>query len=174
MRDGKRALGEARLRIDGEVSRGAHALRGQLARRRRALDDAHKRLAGLHPRARLHRDRAALVELQRRLHAHPPRLFDRARAELDRYDKRLEVRLREALEKRRRAFGVAVGKLEALSPLAVLERGYSLTRTPDGTVVTDAGKVAPGDHVRVRLSRGELDCVVQSSDRAMNKEGTDE
>ena len=80
-----------------------------------------------------------LVELTRRLHAHPPRLFDRARAELDRHDKRLEVRLREALESRRRAFGIAVGKLEAMSPLAVLERGYSLTRTPDGGVVTDAG-----------------------------------
>ncbi|HEX6839080.1 MAG TPA: exodeoxyribonuclease VII large subunit [Polyangia bacterium] len=174
VRDGKRVLAEARLRVDGEVGRGAHALRGQLARRRRALDDAHKRLAALHPRARLHRDRAALVELMRRLHAHPPRLFDRARAALDGCDKRLEIRLRDALEKRRRAFGIAVGKLEAMSPLAVLERGYSLTRTPDGTVVTDAKQVQPGEHVQVRLSHGELDCVVQSADRAMNRDGTDD
>jgi exodeoxyribonuclease VII large subunit len=127
-------------------------------------------MAALHPRARLHRDRAALVELQSRLHAHPPRLFDRARAALDACDKRLEVRLREAMEKRRRAFGVAVGKLEAMSPLAVLERGYSLTRTPDGAVVTDAAQVEAGDHVRVRLLRGELDCVVQSGDRPMKED----
>ena len=173
-RAGSRTVAEARLRIDSEVGRGAQALRGQLARRRRALDDVHKRLAALHPRARLHRDRAALVELMRRLHAHPPRLFDRARAVLDGCDKRLETRMRDALEKRRRAFGIAVGKLEAMSPLAVLERGYSLTRTPDGTVVTDAKQVQPGEHVQVRLSHGELDCVVQSADRPMNRDGTDE
>ena len=122
------------------------------------------------PRARLHRDRAALVALERRLQAHPERLFDRARAELDRQDMRLALKLREALDQRRRAFGVAVGKLEAMSPLAVLERGYSLTRTPDGGVVTDAGQVAPGAELRVRLLHGELGCVVQSVDR----EGADD
>jgi exodeoxyribonuclease VII large subunit len=170
MRAGTRVVAEARLRIDGEVNRATQAMRAQLSRRRRLLDGDLKRMAALHPRARVHRDRAALVELQSRLHAHPPRLFDRARAALDGCDKRLEVRLREAMEKRRRAFGVAVGKLEAMSPLAVLERGYSLTRTPDGAVVTDAAQVDAGDHVRVRLLRGELDCVVQSADRPMKED----
>ena len=170
MRAGTRVVAEARLRIDGEVNRATQAMRAQLSRRRRLLDGDLKRMAALHPRARLHRDRAALVELQGRLHAHPPRLFDRARAALDACDKRLDVRLREAMEKRRRAFGVAVGKLEAMSPLAVLERGYSLTRTPEGAVVTDAAQVDAGDHVRVRLLRGELDCVVQSADRPMKED----
>ncbi len=170
MRAGTRVVAEARLRTDGELQRAAQSLRGQLARRRRALDTEHKRLAALHPRARLHRDRAALVELQRRLLAHPERRLERARAELVRYDQRLATRLREALGKRRREFGVAVGKLEAMSPLGVLERGYSLTRTADGAVVTDAAQVAPGDRVQVRLSRGELDCVVQSAGR----QGADE
>ena len=131
-------------------------------------------MAALHPRARLHRDRAALVELQRRLQAHPARLFDRARAELDRCDKRLEVRARQLLEQRRRAFGIAVGKLEAMSPLGVLQRGYSLARKTDGTVVTDAAQVAPGEHVNVRLARGELDVVVQSSGRTNSDDGADE
>jgi exodeoxyribonuclease VII large subunit len=127
-------------------------------------------MAALHPRARLGRDRASLVALQRRLYTHPPMRLERARAELDRIDKRLDARLRDALEKRRREFGVAVGKLEAMSPLKVLQRGYSLTRKPDGTVVTDAAQVEAGEPVKVRLSRGELDCVVQSADR----EGADE
>jgi hypothetical protein len=34
--------------------------------------------------------------------------------------------------------------------------------------------VQPGAHVQVRLSHGELDCVVQSADRPMNRDGTDE
>ena len=61
-----------------------------------------------------------------------------------------------------------------MSPLAVLERGYSLTRTPDGAVVTDAAQVDAGDRVRVRLLRGELDCVVQSADRPTDRQGADE
>jgi len=56
----------------------------------------------------------------------------------------------------------------------VLQRGYSLTRKPDGTVVTDAAQVAPGEHVNVRLARGELDVVVQSGDRPMGEDGADE
>jgi exodeoxyribonuclease VII large subunit len=173
-RAGARVVGEARLRVDSELARATQALRAQLARRRRTLDADQKRMAALHPRARLARDRASLVELQRRLLTHPPMRLERARAELDRFDKRLDARLRDALEKRRREFGVAVGKLEAMSPLRVLERGYSLTRKLDGTVVTDAAQIDGGDRVKVRLSRGELDCVVQSADRAMNEEGADE
>ena len=130
-------------------------------------------MAALHPRARLQRDRAVLLELQRRILSHPPLRLERARGELDRCDKRLETRLHDALGKRRREFGIAVGKLEAMSPLRVLERGYSLTRAPDGSVVTDAAQVSPGEHVQVRLSRGELDCVVQSAER-VNEEGADE
>ncbi|HXU74638.1 MAG TPA: exodeoxyribonuclease VII large subunit [Polyangia bacterium] len=174
LRDGRRIIGDARLRIDAEVERAAHATRAGLARRRRALDADARRLAALHPRARLHRDRAALAELTRRLQSHPQRLFDRARAALDGHDKRLALVMRKALDERRRGFGIAVGKLEAMSPLAVLERGYSLTRTPDGAVITDAAQVAPGDQVRVRLLHGELGCVVQSSDRGSKTEGADE
>jgi exodeoxyribonuclease VII large subunit len=114
-------------------------------------------------RARLHRDRAALGELSRKLLAHPPLKLERARTELDRLDKRLAACMQSALDKRRRDLSVAAGKLDAMSPLAVLSRGYSLTRTSDGHVVTDATQVAPGDEVHVRLMRGELDCVVQSS-----------
>ena len=146
MRAGGRVVAEARLRVDGELDRATQALRTQLAKRRRALDSEQKRLAGLHPRAQLHRDRAALAALQRRLWSHPPLRLERARAELDRFDKRLDARLRQALEKRRRDFTVAVGQLEAMSPLRVLRRGYSLTRKPDGTVVTEAAQVAAGEH----------------------------
>jgi exodeoxyribonuclease VII large subunit len=46
--------------------------------------------------------------------------------------------------------------LNSLSPLAVLGRGYSLTRTvPDGKVVTDATDLTPGDLVRLTFAKGE-------------------
>ena len=56
-----------------------------------------------------------------------------------------------------------VGRLESLSPLAVLGRGYSLTRTPEGAVVRRAGDVRPGSRVDVLLSEGVLDCRVEST-----------
>ena len=139
MRAGTRILAEARLRIDSEVDRATQAMRAQLGRRRRRSTAMLKRLAALHPRARLHRDRGRARRAGSGGCTRIRRASSIARARRStRCDKRLEARLREALEKRRRAFGVAVGKLEAMSPLAVLERGYSLTRTPDGPVVTDA------------------------------------
>jgi exodeoxyribonuclease VII large subunit len=57
----------------------------------------------------------------------------------------------------------AGARLEALSPLAVLGRGYSLTWHGDGKLLRDAGSVTPGDPVRVTLERGELDSRVERS-----------
>ena len=52
-------------------------------------------------------------------------------------------------------------RLEALSPLAVLGRGYAVCWNADRTaIIRDAARVAEGDRVRVTLARGELDCHV--------------
>lgn len=52
-------------------------------------------------------------------------------------------------------------QMEALSPLAVLKRGYAIvTRMTDKSVVTDARMVAQGDEVSVRLSKGSITALV--------------
>jgi exodeoxyribonuclease VII large subunit len=56
----------------------------------------------------------------------------------------------------RERLGSLAGRLEALSPLGVLARGYSLTRTEDGAVVRDSAQVRPGERVFVQLGRGRL------------------
>jgi exodeoxyribonuclease VII large subunit len=49
-----------------------------------------------------------------------------------------------------------LGRLEALSPLATLGRGYALVeRLPDGRLVRGGNELAPGDQLRVRFARGE-------------------
>jgi exodeoxyribonuclease VII large subunit len=48
------------------------------------------------------------------------------------------------------------GRLEALSPLTVLARGYAIVTDPDGHVVTDRCAVSAGDRLIVRLHVGEL------------------
>ena len=58
-------------------------------------------------------------------------------------------------------------RLDGLSPLAVLARGYAVcwddTRT---IVIRSARALAPGDHVIVTLGEGELRCEVQDTDPA--------
>jgi exodeoxyribonuclease VII large subunit len=62
-------------------------------------------------------------------------------------------------------FRAVAGRLETLSPLAVLGRGYAVCWTADRTrIVRNATDVTAGDSVRVTLARGDLDCVVRSAD----------
>lgn len=143
LRAGRRCLADARQALDGEMDGAQAVLHRLVARLRRVLQEQQASLAGQHPRARLHRDRALLQALR----------------------VRLEARLRLELNQRRRAFGAAAGKLEALSPLSCLERGYSLTRRLGGEVVTDAAQVHKDELVVVTLARGELSCRVQSAKR---------
>ncbi|PIR01762.1 MAG: exodeoxyribonuclease VII large subunit [Nitrospinae bacterium CG11_big_fil_rev_8_21_14_0_20_45_15] len=75
---------------------------------------------------------------------------------------RLATQASRHLQVQRKRFEGAVKQLNALSPLAVLDRGYSIC-LHDGKAVLTSAKVAPGDSVTVRLSKGQLDCVVKET-----------
>ena len=81
----------------------------------------------------------------------------------------LEVRLAAAARRRvaalRGRLGDAAARLDALSPLAVLGRGYAIAAGPSGRAVHDAGDLHPGDVVRVRVHRGAFSAVVQPANR---------
>jgi exodeoxyribonuclease VII large subunit len=79
------------------------------------------------------------------------------------------VRLANGVVRRREraaaALGAVAGRLETLSPLAVLGRGYAVCWNADRTaVLRDAAQTSPGDRVRVTLARGELDCEVRANE----------
>jgi exodeoxyribonuclease VII large subunit len=62
----------------------------------------------------------------------------------------------------RHRFDAAVGRLDSLSPLAVLGRGYSLTRlVPAGTIVRRAEQTRPGDAIEILLHQGALEARVE-------------
>jgi exodeoxyribonuclease VII large subunit len=68
-------------------------------------------------------------------------------------------RRRHALDAR---LGAAVARLDSLSPLAVLARGYAVCWNGDRTqVIRDASRVALGERVTVTIERGELGCEVK-------------
>jgi exodeoxyribonuclease VII large subunit len=63
-----------------------------------------------------------------------------------------------------------VARLESLSPLAVLGRGYAVCWDADRTrVIRDASAVSIGERVRVTLNRGELECEVAGTSASETK-----
>jgi exodeoxyribonuclease VII large subunit len=104
-------------------------------------------------------DRHRLAEAQWR--SFRERLLDTGRAycgELSERVGELDARLAGALDRRREhaatRFAALSAKLDALSPLAVLERGYSLVSRADGSFVRAASEIAAGDDLDLRFRRG--------------------
>jgi exodeoxyribonuclease VII large subunit len=65
------------------------------------------------------------------------------------------------LEAAHKSFALMAASLEALSPLAVLQRGYAIAQDKDGHLLRDAHSVSIGDQVSVRLARGRLKARVE-------------
>jgi len=128
------AVVPVRRELLAEVDTAAHRLRSAVQRRvgelRLGIDAAGGRLR--HPSSRV-------AELRQRA--------DRAAALLER-----ALRSRVAAPARRLA--ELASALDALSPLAVLERGYSLATAADGRLVREAAQLSTGDRVELRFHRG--------------------
>ncbi len=75
---------------------------------------------------------------------------------------RLEQRVRAILTGWGQSLQQNAGALHALSPLAILARGYSITRRwPQMQLLRKADDVAPGDAVHIRLASGDIVCEVR-------------
>ncbi|MGH7310631.1 MAG: exodeoxyribonuclease VII large subunit [Candidatus Rokuibacteriota bacterium] len=127
----------------------------------RRVDELQNRLH--HAGRGAHRRAEHRVELLgARLRAASP--FVRLRADRHRLE-RAEAQLTGAMSRRlvqgQHRLAGAVGRLDSLSPLAVLGRGYSLTRAADGRIVRAAREMQPGDPLNVLLHEGSLDCRVE-------------
>jgi exodeoxyribonuclease VII large subunit len=129
------------------VATSAAELAGQLGELRRRLAVA--------ARQKLDARRAGLADLRLRL-GDPRSRLATARLELADQTGRLASTAGAALTSRRLRLVALAGRLDALSPLAILARGYAVVRTEDGRVVTDADTVADGDRLAVRVARGEI------------------
>jgi exodeoxyribonuclease VII large subunit len=68
-----------------------------------------------------------------------------------------------AISRRNEDFRIAAARLEDLSPLGILGRGYAVCYDASGRrVVRSVGEIASGDSVRVRLHDGSAGCLVES------------
>jgi exodeoxyribonuclease VII large subunit len=131
-------LREYRQRIDELWLRGRRALRESLAGERVRMTDLQRRLRAADPRRSLP-ERAVHVRVLR---------------------ERLARALGHRLEKRRLALGAAGARLQGVSPLATLQRGYAIVRDEKGRVLRRAADAQRGQALRVQLGNGELDVQV--------------
>jgi exodeoxyribonuclease VII large subunit len=139
--DPRRRIGERRQRIDDVATRAHRAMSRRLAQQRAQLSAAQMSIARSHPHRRIDGQRAQLLLIGQALR--------RAMANL--------------IRRRRTRFDAAGEKLHALSPRRVLERGYSLTFSEAGHVLTEIEQVTTGARVRVVLRRGEFTAVVDET-----------
>lgn len=138
-----------------------------LAATRAELAALAHRLTGLHPRKQLFERGSRLAALAQRLTAvHPASRISRARHELDALVARRDAAMRRSLEDRRAQLGQLGAGMAALSPLAVLGRGFAMVAREDGAIVRDAAKVSLGEHLKIRLARGSLGVIIEDIERA--------
>jgi exodeoxyribonuclease VII large subunit len=117
----------------------ASGVRAVLGRRRLKVDDRLVRLGS---------------SIERRLRP--------ARQALDLSFDRLERSVRGLSDRRRRNLHAAAGRLEALSPLATLARGYAVAQGRDGQVLRRVADFEPGADFRLRVSDGSLAATVRA------------
>jgi exodeoxyribonuclease VII large subunit len=154
-----------RSRLDRVAAHQAFgAVRHAVEIRAQRVDEARNR-ARFHLDRRLNRLRHQLSGLAARLsERRVDRRLGEARTRLARLLARLEAGERAYRERGRQRLARSSAKLEALSPLSVLGRGYSLTWSAQGKLLRTSDEVVPGDAVRVQLARGRLLCRVEKRD----------
>ena len=90
-----------------------------------------------------------------------PRVYiDNRRLELDRMRDRLGAAAERGLSADRQRFVKLGAALDAMSPLRVLRRGYSLAEDGEGHTVKSASSLHRGDRLRLRFADGAADCTV--------------
>ena len=92
--------------------------------------------------------------------AEPTALYSAKRQMLDWQSERLFAAADRRIGDERRRFAECAAKLDALSPLKVLSRGYAIAEK-DGVPVRRAEEAHAGDSVDVRLADGVLACTVE-------------
>ncbi len=85
----------------------------------------------------------------------PMNMINQYVQEVDDLKKDLSLRVDHILKMRGEGFGSVIGKLEALNPLAILNRGYSVTvKVPSGEIIKDSARLSKGDVIETKFGKG--------------------
>ncbi len=139
-------------------------LRDTVNRRDQRLDELRLRLdASMHRRLRMRARRFAFLVDRLRLQGIAARIAIIHRR-LQSVDQRLHRTTTQIINARQMRLNRASAGLEALSPLAVLSRGYALVYAADGKLLRSAAGIAAGQTIRARLAHGTLEAEVTQTE----------
>jgi exodeoxyribonuclease VII large subunit len=132
-------MGHLAQRVDDLAGRLELALRNSVSRNRGEFDRLHTGL----------------------MHINPARAVESLRQRINLLSVQSELLITGKLEGMKHSFAGTTARLEVLSPLKTLSRGYAIAATIGGTVVIDSGQLAIGDWIRLHLHRGKTLCRVE-------------
>ena len=135
-----------RFRVDQEAFNAENAVRAEIRKEREMLNSISARLSpiGLSAKVSENKKRLALIE------------------------QRSSTAASAIAERRGRQLERSMAKLDALSPLSVLTRGYSITQKESGEIVRDAHQTVVGERLEIRLALGKLNAEVTAVKREGN------
>lgn len=123
---------------------------------RQTLDGAHDRMTtALDRQIKAARRHLNVLSASPALRS-PTGYLDQKRAVLSYLRDRLTAAQTKQVGKKRQNFIALTAKLDAMSPLKVLTRGYAMTQLEDGTVVRSVEQIRPGDRLDITLCDGRL------------------
>ena len=129
-----------------------------------AVTVAGAKIRAKSPMQRLAADEQKLAPAADKLAAQIRRIIeDRSRRYTDVYGN-VKLQAARAVEGRENALMHTASVIKLLDPLAVLMRGYSITYR-DGKALVDAEEAQAGDRIRIKLSRGSINAVVESTEK---------
>jgi exodeoxyribonuclease VII large subunit len=144
MRDPRRGLADTWLRLDELYGRMLSMARGFIREKTRELQSINERLILNSPSHAI-----ALRTQETGFHA---------RALAQAISGRLKARKKDVLG--------FTEKLDSLSPLSILKRGYSITqKLPDMTIIKDSEQVTPGNKIEILLARGTISGLVTKTEK---------
>ncbi|CAM3556856.1 exodeoxyribonuclease VII large subunit [Parendozoicomonas haliclonae] len=129
------------------------------------LDDLDIRLRQA-MRQNLHQASAQLADRRERLQKHNPAgKLERMATLQQQLEERLKRAISAVIQNRKQGLGSLAAELDAYSPLATLQRGYSITQSATGQIITSNNQVEVGDKITTRLATGKLHCeVIETQD----------
>jgi exodeoxyribonuclease VII large subunit len=178
-REIKNTLHSLTIRLENQMRQDLQEVWTHLSHLRKLMGDPKKRIEDHLLRVDEHLNRMVLVTswtLKRNreqfLHHHsnlflrnPLQRIQNVRLLISQRQKNIGQSMKHSIELRRKRLEGILGKLDSLSPLAILRRGYSITRKiPSLQILRSASQVREGERVEVKLHEGTLLCGVERSD----------
>ncbi len=159
-------MAEFQITLDRIEERLFGAMQRQLRLRRNQLHASAERLERCTPVRYFAERHQSVMDLTTRLILAQKHNMSAVRTKLEYQKKRLDQAGRLRMKKEQANLQTLTGRLDALSPLKVLARGFSVTTDAAGTVITDSTVLQSGDILFLRFARGGAKVRVQSVEKS--------